>query len=171
MVKHPGELIERVTIKRPVTSHDDYGQEVTTWTDVATVWAKREALRGREYFAALQAQAETVVRFIVRRRADVDERMQLVWKGVPHQIISPPIDSGPRREWMELMCKASGVRDAHVPAPVPATALTIAAETPVLTERNTYIRDDDPAYMAPGSILTDPAGSQLTTPGGNVLNA
>lgn len=47
-----GQLSRRITIQQQSPSVDSFGQQVSTWTDVATVWASIEPSVGRELMAA-----------------------------------------------------------------------------------------------------------------------
>lgn len=49
-------LNKRVTIQQRATGADEYGQPLTGWTDVATIWAGIRDLTGRQYTAAQAAQ-------------------------------------------------------------------------------------------------------------------
>jgi SPP1 family predicted phage head-tail adaptor len=110
-----GRFDQRVTFQESIPTTNAFGEEVPTWQDIATnptVWARVEPLRGREFFAAGQMQASAEVRITVRWRADLNERMRLVWRGVPHEIVAPPIDVAGRQVDLEFMC-TSGVRDGR----------------------------------------------------------
>lgn len=52
MALSAGTLRKRITIQQQSPSVDSYGQQVSTWTDVATVWASIEPSVGRELMAA-----------------------------------------------------------------------------------------------------------------------
>ena len=52
MAINAGTLRKRITLQQQSTSVDTYGQQITTWTDVATVWASIEPSVGRELMAA-----------------------------------------------------------------------------------------------------------------------
>lgn len=110
----PGRFDQRVTFQERTSSTNDFGEDVPTWSDVAgmPVWARVEPLRGREFFQAGQMQASAEVRITVRHRAGLDERMRIVWRGVPHEIVAPPIDVGGRQIDLEFMC-ATGIRDGR----------------------------------------------------------
>jgi SPP1 family predicted phage head-tail adaptor len=43
-----GKLDKRVTLQRRSSTLDAYGQEVNSWTDIATVWANVKPVGGRE---------------------------------------------------------------------------------------------------------------------------
>jgi len=105
-------LNHRVTLQRRSATPGALGQASTTWTDVATVWAAVEPLRGRDWFAAGQRQASADVRITVRHRADVTADMRVLWRGVPHDLSAPPIDVRGEGRYLELMC-ITGVRDGR----------------------------------------------------------
>ncbi len=108
---HAGDLNQLVTLQQPSTSVDALGQRVLGWADVATVWARAQPLRGREFFAAGQVQSEASVKFTLRWLAGVTGQMRVVWRGLPHAIVAEPMDVDGRQRWLELMC-AAGVRDS-----------------------------------------------------------
>lgn len=103
-----GDLDQRVTLQSKSVTRAGNGEEVVSWVDVATVWAKVGQIRGREFFAATQMQDAVDVRVNIRYRAGVTREMRLLWRGSPLDIVSV-IENG-RKEWLELMC-VSGVRN------------------------------------------------------------
>lgn len=107
-----GEFDQRVTLQAPSSSVDGLGHRTETWAPVATVWAKAQPLRGREFFAAGQVQSEAAVRFFIRYRAGLTGAMRVVWRGVAHALVAEPIDANGKRETLELMCSA-GIRDGR----------------------------------------------------------
>ncbi|QYR20804.1 phage head closure protein [Paenibacillus sp. sptzw28] len=102
-----GRLNKRVTIRRPPTDTDTYGQPLDVgWTDVATVWAAIEPLRGREYFAAMQENADVTTRIRIRWRHGIDRTMIAVddASGTVFEIghiIHPEF----AKQELQLMCK------------------------------------------------------------------
>lgn len=105
-----GELDQRVTIQNKSVTRATNGEEVVTWVDVATVWAKVAQIRGREFFAAAQMQDAVDLRVNIRYRSDVTREMRLLWRGNPLDIVGV-IENG-RKEALELMC-ISGIRNAQ----------------------------------------------------------
>jgi SPP1 family predicted phage head-tail adaptor len=101
-------LNQRITIQRRQAGQDGYGQETTAWTDVCTVWAEAEPLRGREQFLAQQTQVQADVRFVIRYRSDIDAAMRVLWRGQPHGIAAPPADIKAGRQWLEIMATSGG---------------------------------------------------------------
>lgn len=97
-----GRLRHRIAIKRPVEARNGYGDVVSTWSLVATVWGSVEPLRGREYQQAKQSQAELLIRIRIRYRADVAPSWRLEWSGHVYDI-QDVIHDNVRRE-LQLMC-------------------------------------------------------------------
>ena len=106
-----GELDQRVTLQQRAAGVDALGQDSATWADVATVWAKAEPLRGREFFAAGQAHSEVSVRFRIRYRTGVLPTMRALWRGVPHDVVAVLEPHGDKVS-LELMC-STGARDGR----------------------------------------------------------
>ena len=68
-----GEFRERLTIQRKDVTRNSIGDEVFTWSDVATTWAKVMPLRGNAFFAANQEQHAIDARFLIRSRTGITE--------------------------------------------------------------------------------------------------
>lgn len=104
-----GRLDQRVTVQRRAAGVDAAGQPSGAWETVFDTWAAAEPLRGREFFAAAQIQAETTIRFRIRWRDGVQPSDRVVWRSQAHEILSV-IDPSGAAEQLELMC-ARGIRD------------------------------------------------------------
>lgn len=61
-----GRLRHRVVVERATDGTDAYGDQVPTWSALATVWAGIEPLSGREYLAAAHIQADVSTRIVIR---------------------------------------------------------------------------------------------------------
>lgn len=107
-----GRLDQRITLQSRVAAVNGFGENVPTWSDVATVWAAADPKRGREFFAAAQQQAENPVAFRIRYRAGVTHHMRVLWRGEPFDIAAPPVEAFGRQESLELYC-INGVRDGQ----------------------------------------------------------
>jgi SPP1 family predicted phage head-tail adaptor len=101
---------DRITIQAPSPAVDSLGQRVELWTDVCTVWAAAQPLRGSEAYAAGGLQSEAAVRFFIRHRDDVNGRQRVLWRGIAHNIIAEPADVDGGRQTLELTCSA-GIRE------------------------------------------------------------
>jgi SPP1 family predicted phage head-tail adaptor len=116
MSLNAGRLDQRITPQQRVDNVNGFGENDPTWANVdagsGEIWARADPKRGREYFAAAQLQAEGPVAFEVRYRADLHERMRVMWRGVPYEIVSPPVDEYGHRESLFLYC-VTGIRDGR----------------------------------------------------------
>lgn len=67
----------RITLLTPVEAPDILGGAAITFADVATLWARVEALGGTEDVSAGRAQGLVRTRITLRWRGDVDARMRI----------------------------------------------------------------------------------------------
>ena len=112
-------LNQRITVQQRATTigatQNALGENISPWTDLATLWAEAGPVRGREFFAQGQQQQTIDITFVVRYRADITASMRVLWRpfgapsALPHDIAAPPINVDGRGEWLELMT----VRGAH----------------------------------------------------------
>jgi SPP1 family predicted phage head-tail adaptor len=73
-----GKLRHRVVIKKPVETQNTFGEPEVRWQDFATVWAAIEPLRGREYFAAKQINAEVEANVTIRYLEGMSAKMKII---------------------------------------------------------------------------------------------
>lgn len=79
MAFDPGKLRHRIKIERPVITQDqNSGAPITTWTELATVWAGISHLSGRDLIAAQAEDSKVMGRIMIRYRDDVTDKMRLV---------------------------------------------------------------------------------------------
>lgn len=62
----------RITILRAATTENDFGEAVTSWSDLVTVWAAKEDIRDGERFRAQEVAADITTRFRIRWSGAVD---------------------------------------------------------------------------------------------------
>ena len=73
-----GRLDQRVTIERiDLTQTDEIGQPIEAWFPVFACWASIEPMTGREYIAAMAAQAERTVRITIRCQTGIVPAMRV----------------------------------------------------------------------------------------------
>jgi len=100
-----GRLNKRVVLQAPVTEQDDAGEEViTSWSEVARIWAAVEPLQGRELFAAQAVNSEITHRVRIRYRAGVNARMRVLYGARELYLKAPPIDPLEKHRELHLMC-------------------------------------------------------------------
>lgn len=66
-----GLLRKRMAFQQRGSAVDSFGQQVTTWTDVFTVWCAIEPLSGRELLSAQAVQSEVSHKITVRFRPEL----------------------------------------------------------------------------------------------------
>jgi len=98
-----GNLRHRVTIQKPVITHDNIGQEVESWQEVAIVWASIEPLSGKEYFNAQQVNSEISTKVCIRYMAGITSKMRIVFKTHIYNILSV-INFEERNIYLQLLC-------------------------------------------------------------------
>ncbi len=103
MAIHAGALDRRLLIEQNTGGVSSAGAPLETWATLATVWAGKRDISGREVFAAGQDMAEIAsTRFIIRHRSDVTAAMRVTVDGVVYDITH--IAEIGRREGLELLC-------------------------------------------------------------------
>lgn len=100
-----GKLRHLITIEAPTEAQDKYGEPVQGWTQVAEVWASREDLSGREWFAAQQVQADVTTRFRIRYRDGIRATMRVTSDGVTYNILSAADPDGKSRTLVLLAAR------------------------------------------------------------------
>lgn len=103
MTIRSGEFDRRISIQARGTTKDSFGQQVTTWTEVISCWARIRPMSGRELIAAQAVQAETTHRIEILYRPTVVPAMRAVYQGRIFNIESV-IDDGTRHETLTLLC-------------------------------------------------------------------
>lgn len=100
-------LDRRITIERRVTTKDaTYNSPVTTWTEVARVWAEvRDALPSRAESVQTDAvQSARQSRIRIRYREGIDSTMRVRYGQRILQIIGGPAEIG-RKHFLEFMAE------------------------------------------------------------------
>ena len=100
-----GAVDRRLELRHRVLTKNAYGEDVVSWPFAyATVWARKLDIRGREFFAAQQVNAELTTRFHIRHRTDVVNTDRAFLDGTEYNI-SQVSELG-RRVGLELFATA-----------------------------------------------------------------
>ena len=99
-----GVLHEQVKIQSKSVTRDTDGGEIITWTDVATVWASIEPLRGQEFLEASGLHANVDHRIRVRHMSGILPSMRVLY-GDRAFNINAVIQVAERRREIQLMCQ------------------------------------------------------------------
>lgn len=102
-----GELDRRITIERYSATTNDLGEEVGSWTPLATVWAAKTDIRDSERFVAQQVNSSITTRFQIRyltKLADLDAKDRLTHGELVYGIVA--VKEIGRREGIEITAAA-----------------------------------------------------------------
>ncbi len=75
-----GRLDRKLTLQKPTTTEDKYGEEQTTWNNYRDVWAGIQKQSGREMFEAGKL-AEVDMVFKIRYLSEIDETWRIQYDG------------------------------------------------------------------------------------------
>ena len=99
-----GRLRHRVTLQSAADTADGGGGFTTVWSDVATVWASIEPLKGRERLFAQQLESPVSHRVTLRHRSGVTTAMRVKF-GSRILNIRSVINAEERDRALELLCE------------------------------------------------------------------
>jgi SPP1 family predicted phage head-tail adaptor len=99
-----GAMDRRVVIQKRTLLQSASGEYTEVFTDAATVWAEVKELRGGEFFAARQENAEITTRFYIRWRADVTVLDRIVYDGKFYDIAQ--VSEMGRRSGLDILATA-----------------------------------------------------------------
>jgi SPP1 family predicted phage head-tail adaptor len=99
-----GRLNKKISIESNAAARDSHGQDVESWSPHLTdIWASIDPVRGREFFAARQFNAEVTHKVTIRYRTGISPQMRVEYQGRYFRI-EAVIDPNERHEALELMC-------------------------------------------------------------------
>jgi SPP1 family predicted phage head-tail adaptor len=75
-----GELDKRGTIQYLARSKNGFGEDIETWTDLATVWCSIEPVSGSEKWLQQERVSEATYKIHMRYRANLNSTMRMKYK-------------------------------------------------------------------------------------------
>lgn len=84
-----GKLDQEITLQSFTLVDDGAGGKDKVWADLddtPDVWAQVFPGNGRELLEEGRDNARAIYVFRIHRRGDLDERMRIIWQGVPYDI-------------------------------------------------------------------------------------
>jgi SPP1 family predicted phage head-tail adaptor len=97
------ELDRLIIIQEESITRSPSGQEIVSWVNWASPWAKRIPQNGKEYIAASQLVGEVDAIFRIRYRPGVHKKMRVVYESQDYDI--QDIQEVERKEGLNLICK------------------------------------------------------------------
>lgn len=98
-------LDKRVTIQYPVKSTNTTGEEIKTWTDLATVWASFDIAVARGYFSTDRTIDSQSVPVTIRYRRNFNPEWRLEYGNRYFQIDGIPVNPNEGNRWLILPCR------------------------------------------------------------------
>ena len=101
-----GFLRNQVELQTNSPSTNGFGEQIASWTTVATVWASITPLSGREFVEAKAREVDATVRITIRYRSDMLPTPN--WRvkfGSRYYDIDSVINRDERGKTVDLMCR------------------------------------------------------------------
>ncbi|HMR01767.1 MAG TPA: phage head closure protein [Candidatus Competibacter phosphatis] len=101
-----GRLRERLTIQQETVTRDDSGEELKSWSTLATVWGQVTPGASSERFLASAGQrvAEVTHTARIRYRTGITPKMRIVWESTRILEILSVVDPDGRNSRTVLLC-------------------------------------------------------------------
>ena len=109
MIDQAGQLDRRIIIQNFSETTDSFGQEVKSFSTLASVWANVVEKVGREGEDGEMIAATKKVEFVIRYRTDVDEEMRIIYNNNTYKIQAIQ-SADARKAFLKIVCLWS---DAH----------------------------------------------------------
>jgi SPP1 family predicted phage head-tail adaptor len=109
MIDQAGQLDRRITIQTFSETTDNFGQEVKSFSTLASVWANVVEKVGSEGEDGEMIAATKKVEFVIRYRTDVNEEMRISYNSNTYKIQAIQ-SADARKAFLKIVCLWS---DAH----------------------------------------------------------
>ena len=103
MIDQAGQMDRRITIKNFSETTDSFGQQVKSFSTLASVWANVVEKVGREGEDGDMIAATKKVEFVIRYRADVDEEMRILYNNNTYKIQAIQ-SADARKAFLKIVC-------------------------------------------------------------------
>jgi SPP1 family predicted phage head-tail adaptor len=103
MIDQAGQLDRRITIQNFSETTDSFGQQVKSFSTLASVWANVVERVGREGEDGEMIAATKKVEFVIRYRTDVDEEMRISYNNNTYKIQAIQ-SADARKAFLKIVC-------------------------------------------------------------------
>ena len=86
----------------PVTSYDQYGNEVITYSD-RQVYVQPRSVYHSEFYQAAQVGLHPTVTFMIANKADYEDEKLIEWEGKRYNVVRADWDA--QRDAINLICE------------------------------------------------------------------
>lgn len=101
---NPGELNHHIIIQIYTTITDDDGFKIKDWIKFKSLWANKQGLIGRVFYAAATVQSENDVTYKIRYTKGIKQGMRVVDGDDIYYIKIDPVDKDGNRKELYLIC-------------------------------------------------------------------
>lgn len=101
---NPGALNHHIEIQSYNSTVDEDGFPVEGWVHFKTLWANKQGLTGRTFYAAQAAQSENDVTYKIRYVKGIETGMKVIDGTDIHYLKVDPIDKDGKRKELYLVC-------------------------------------------------------------------
>ena len=115
----------------PVSTYDEYGNEVITYTD-KTVYVQPRGVYNAEFYNAAQAGLHPSITFVLTNKADYNGERLIEWEGKSYNVIRT--DWTAQRDKISLICEE---RIGKYVAPTTASTSSTGGSTLIGSELGT----------------------------------
>ncbi len=99
-----GEMRERITLQRQITTTDELGGQITTWQDVGTYWAKVEEVKADLRIIAERGEMKRTFK-ITTWYIPVTKSDRIIYKDMPLKIVAVRIPDS-YGQFIEIIAEA-----------------------------------------------------------------
>lgn len=103
MIDQAGQLDRRITLQTFSETTDAFGQELKSYSTLATVWAKVVERIGKESEEGDMIAATKKVEFMIRYRSDVNEEMRISYNSNIYKIKAIQ-SADARKAFLKIVC-------------------------------------------------------------------
>lgn len=104
--KQSGVLDRRITVQRAaLVAGGDYNEPQEVWSDLATLWARRNDASAGEAYRAQEIGAQISARFLVRYSsltATITPKDRISFDGETYNVTATREPLGTRNQWIEI---------------------------------------------------------------------
>lgn len=97
----PYKMDRRITIEQNTPTTGASGEQVPSWSTLATVWAQVLPVKAMERWTSQQMQVQIDAKFRIRYRSDVTAQHRIVFEGRTYDIQG--VSEVPRRRALEIV--------------------------------------------------------------------
>lgn len=104
-----GPLDRRIQIQQAAITRAASGQEIESWSTLATVWAElMQGSGGEDLEESTQRISARKVTWRIRYRSGITPKMRVIWDTHVYEVLD--VAEHERRRWLHLMCEVVNAR-------------------------------------------------------------